>query len=203
VRVTRGYLTTYSMELVECPKPAASSAATRVLAALSSLVASAAWAGHATGAPNPAAIRPMQVESLVAPAPHELATLTLAPQAYCQFQNQIARARHDSPGQPSELDMVDASLHLEGTYRAPGASEDTPFSLHESVANGALLRETGSPPAPIHFDTGTANLRVTAVRHLAALFKGVDFAKLTGRPLAGRILQSLVDSVEVKIEPTP
>jgi hypothetical protein len=203
VRVTRGYLTTYSMELVECPKPAVSSAAARLFASLWSVVEPRAWAGHASGTPNPAAIRPMQVESLLAPTQHELATLTLAPQAYCQFHYLIARAGHDSPGLPTELDMVDASLHLDGAYRAPGATTETPFKFHTAVANGALLDHTGTAAAPIHVDTGTEEVRVTVVRHLAALFKGVDFVKLNERALPGQILQSFVDGVELRIERLP
>jgi hypothetical protein len=126
--------------------------------------------------------------------------VTLAPQAYCQFHYLVARAGHDSPGLPGELDMVDASLHLEGTYRAPGAVDETPFTLHTSVANGALLDHGGNPPAPIHVDTGVESVRVTVVRRLKALFKGVDFVKLNERALPGHLLQSFVDGVEVKIE---
>jgi hypothetical protein len=115
----------------------------------------------------------------------------------------IARAGHDSPGLPTELDMVDSSLHLDGAYRAPGSATETPFALHTAVANGALLDHVGTPERPIHVDTGTEEVRVTVVRHLAALFKGVDFVKLNERALPGQILQSFVDGVEVRIERVP
>src|SRR6185369_15972539 len=60
VRLTRGYLTSYSMELVECPKDGATGA--RLGALLRSPLEGTAWAGHSVGTPNPAAIRPMRVE---------------------------------------------------------------------------------------------------------------------------------------------
>jgi hypothetical protein len=190
-------VTTYSVELVECPRAAGDPGGAR----LWSLVAPPAFAGHTSGTPNPAALRPMQVESLLAPVARDLGTVTLAPQAYCQLHYLIARAGHDSPGLPTELDMVDASLHLEGTYRAPGTSTETPFTVHTAVANGALLDRTTTPPAPIHVDTGRAAAHVIVRRHLALLFEGVDFAGLGERVLPGRILQSLIDHVEVEIEP--
>ena len=197
VRVTRGYVTTYSMELVECPKLGAAPA--DVVAALSSLLEPpSAWAGHASGTPNPAAIRPMQVESLLAPTDREVGTVMLVPQAYCQMHYLIARAGHDSPGLPSELDMVDASLHVDGTYRAPGATRPTPFTIHTAIANGGLFDRTATS-APIRVDTGRTTTRVTVRRHLGSLFDAVDFTTMTEGVRAEGILASIIDHVEIEI----
>ncbi len=181
--MTRGYVTTYSMELVECPK---------VGALRSLLEPPSAWAGHSSGTPNPAAIRPMQVESLVAPTDREVGTVTLAPQPYCQVHYLIARAGHDSPGLPSDLDMVDASLHVEGTYRAPGSTSPTPFTIHTAIANGRLFDQ-------LHVDTGRATTRVTVRRHLGSLFDAVDFATMPDAVRAERILESIIDHAGIEI----
>ena len=189
VRLTRGWVTTYSMELVECPKPAALS---------SFLAPPSAWAGHASGTPNPAAIRPMQVESLLAPTDREVGTVTLVPQAYCQMHYLIARAGHDSPGLPSELDMVDASLHVDGTYRPPGAASPTLFTIHSAIANGGLFDRTATS-VPIRVDTGRATTRVTVRRHLGSLFDAVDFATMPESVRAERILAAAIDHIEIEI----
>ncbi len=189
VRVTRGYLTTYSMELVECP---------RTRTSLGGLLSPpAAWAGHTSGTPNPAAIRPMQVESLVALTDREVGTVMLAPQPYCQVHYLVARAGRDSPGLPDDLDMVDTSLHIDGMYRAPGAASPTPFTVHTSIANGNVFDRAGF--APIRVDTGGAGARGTVRRHPGPLFPAVDFASTAERVRAGGILQSLVAGAEVQI----
>jgi hypothetical protein len=78
VRVTRGYVTSYSMELVECPKNAATTPVARLGTFLRLAVEGTAFAGHATGTPNPAAIHPMQVESLTEPKPQQLRPVLLS-----------------------------------------------------------------------------------------------------------------------------
>jgi hypothetical protein len=201
VRVTRGYLTTYSMELVECPKAVTGFATPpSAFAALLSLLEATAWAGHSAGTPNPAAIRALHIESLTAPVARELATVTLAPQAYCQLHYLIARAAKESSGLPDDLDMVDASLHVEGTYRVPGSELEKPFRVHTGIANGGLFNRSATPPAPIRVDTGRAGARVTVRRRLGAMFDGVAFATMTEGMVAGQIMQALIDHVEIEIE---
>ena len=200
VRVTRGYVTSYSMELVECPKETTATPIARLGTLLRSIVEQPAYAGHATGTPNPAAIRPMQVESLTAPTFHQVGAVLLAPQTYCQLHYLVARAGRDAPGLPADLDMVDTTLHIDGTYRAPGTAADTPFTLHTAVAYGALFDHTASSSAPLHVDTGTSATQVTVRRHLGSIFDGVDFVKMTDRMVAGQLLKSLVDHAEVEIQ---
>jgi hypothetical protein len=200
VRVTRGYVTSYSMELVECPKDAATPVAS-LGTLLWSAVGSTAYAGHATGTPNPAAIRPMQVESLTAPTARQVAVVLLSPQTYCQLHYLVARAGREAPGLPADVDMVDASLHIDGTYQAPETTTDTPFTLHTAVAYGALFDHTVNPAAPLHVDTGSSATATTVRRHLGRIFDGVDFVTMTDRVIAGQVLKSLLDHVEVEIKP--
>jgi hypothetical protein len=261
VRVTRGYVSSYSMELVECPRdagtpiarlcapspvainsfgvgagvsPAAppfggaqtrsarlaagTAAATsewvrpvpRITAqsplaclgaALWSAVEATAYAGHSVGTPNPAAIRAMQVESLLAPAPRAAGAVTLLPQAYCQLHYLVARADRDAHGLPIDLDMVDTSLHIEGTYRAPGGSTDVPFVVHTAAAYGTLLDRAVGASEPMHVDTGVSAVDVTVRRHLGKIFDGVDFVLMRPPVIAGQVLRSLIDHVEVAIRP--
>jgi hypothetical protein len=201
VRVTRGYVTTYSMELVECPKGTAATPVASLGTLLWSIVEATAYAGHATGTPNPAAIRPMQVESLTAPTARQVGAVLLAPQTYCQLHYLVARAGREAPGLPADLDMVDTSLHIDGTYRAPGTTADTAFTLHTAVAYGALFDHTASSPAALHVDTGTSATQVTVRRHLGRIFDSVDFVNMTDRMVAGQVLKSLIDHVQVEIEP--
>ena len=196
IRVTRGWVASYSMELVECPKE---SALTRLLAA--ALLPRSAFAGHLSGTPNPAAIHPAQVESLLDPGSREVGSVTLAPQAYCKLHYLVARAGRESPGLPPELDMVDVSLHVEGTYRAPGSTTDVPFTIHTASAYGQLFESAGSPAAPIRVDTGRSALQVEVRRKLARMFDGVDFAHMTDKNIALQALRSLVNSAEIQVLP--
>ncbi len=201
VRVTRGYVTSYSMELVECPKDTPVTPVAQLGTRLWSIIEGAAYAGHATGTPNPAAIRPMQVESLTKPEAHAVGTVRLLPQAYCQLHYLVARAGHDAPGLPADLDMVDTSVHIDATYRAPGSSADIPFTLHTAVAYGALFDHTVNSAAPMRVDTGRQAVQVTVRRHLGRIFDGVAFGTMPERAVAGQILKSLVDHVDVEITP--
>jgi hypothetical protein len=83
---------------------------------------------------------------------------------------------------------------------APGTPADTPFTLHTSVAYGALFDHTVSSSAVMHVDTGTSATQVTVRRHLGRIFDSVDFVKMTDRMMAGQVLKSLIDHVEVEIQ---
>ena len=181
VHVRRGWVTSYSTELVECPKETAAW----------SLFADPAFAGHLSGTPNPAAVKPMRVESLTAPAASEAGIVTLSPQPYCQLHYLVARAGHDSPGLPADLDMVDTTLHVEGAYRAADAAGDTAFTIHSSSAYGQLFA--------LQLDTGRDGGDVVLQRRLASMFDGVDFARMPEKTAALQILRALVDHVAVEV----
>lgn len=201
VRVTRGWITSYGVELVECPRDASVGSVERFGALVWSALEGTAWAGHSTDTPNPAAAHPMQVESLVAPAAHDVARIELAPQAYCKLHYLLARAGAEARGLPREPDMVGASLHVEGTFRAPGSASDVPFTLHTASAYGALVEHTGTNPQPLRVDTGDGDARVTVRRHRARMFDGVDLAHVNERAAAMQVLRALVEHVDVRIQP--
>lgn len=202
IHLKRGWITSYSMELVECPKADATASERIGRSGWSWLFDDGiAWAGHNAGTPNPAAIKPMQVESLTDPQGHDVGNVMLAPQPYCQLHYLVARAGHDSPGLPSELDMVDTTIHLDGTYRAPGGGAETPFTVHSASAYGQLFARVVGADRPLHVDTGRESVQIVVRRRLAKIFDGVDFATMKEKALALRILESVVEHVEVEVRP--
>ncbi|MBY0279378.1 hypothetical protein K2Z84_28920, partial [Candidatus Binatia bacterium] len=201
VHVTRGWITSYGMELVECPRPASPTPVARAGALLESLFVSEAFAGHSSDTPNPAAVHPMQIESLTEPRATDVATLRLEPQAYCKLHYLLARAGAEARDLPPQPDLVGTSLHVEGTWRAPGTTRDVPFTLRTASAYGALVETSGDDAQPLRVDTGVAATRVTLRRHRARMFDGVDFARMSERTAAMQVLRATVEHVDVQIEP--
>jgi hypothetical protein len=198
IRVSRGWVTSYSVELVECPKDAMRSTAERIMATAWSIIEGTAWAGHLSGTPNPAAVHPMQVESLIDSTVYEVGRVMLAPQAYCQLHYLVARAGPDAVGLPTTFDMRDATLHLEGSYRAAGTTTETPFTLHSASAYGQLFDHVAGGAA-LHFDSGQNAARVVVRRDRARMFDGVDFAHMAERQQASQILKALVDHTQIEV----
>jgi hypothetical protein len=207
VRVTRGWVTSYSTELVECPRTAggdrgsAAAPADDRFGGLALFAPADAWAGHNVGTPNPAAVKPVRVESLTDPAAHDAGTVVLAPQPYCRLHYLVARAGRDSPGLPAEVDMVDASLHLEGTYRAPNAATEAAFVVHTGSAYGQLFARAADPPGALHVDPGAGGFTVEIRRRRRRLFDGVDFLRMPAKAAALRVLQAFVDGAEIRVVP--
>lgn len=201
VHVTRGWISSYGMELVECPRATAPTPIARAGALLGSLLVSEAWAGHSSDTPNPAAIHPMQIESLTEPRATDVATLQLAPQAYCKLHYLLARAGAEARDLPAQPDLVGTSLRIEGTWRAPGTDRDVPFTLQTASAYGALLEHAGDDAQPLYVDTGAGATRVTLRRNRARMFDGVDFARMPERAAAMQVLRATVEHVDVQVAP--
>lgn len=200
IRVTRGWITSFGVELVECPRSAAVAPLARAAALAWSAIEGTAWAGHSGDAPNPAAAHPMQVESLTRPRAYDVARLELAPQAYCKLHYLLARAGAEARDLPRDRDMVGTSLHVEGTYRAPGSASDVPFTLHTASAYGALVERAGTDARPLRVDAGDGDARITVRRHRARMFDGVDLAHVPERVAAMQVLRALVEHVDVRVE---
>ena len=208
VRLTRGYVVTRSMELVECPKTAFDDPLTLPSDLVPWLAPRAAYAGHTMGTPNPAAISVPRVESLTDAATVTAGTVSLAPQRYCQVHYLVARADQNTVNLPHDLDMVDSSLHAEGTYRARGAEQDTPFRLHTTVANGRLVDlfppgRFGDAPAQFILDTGSDGADVVIRRDVDRLFNGMDFATMPEKTMVRQLLQNLIDTLQVEVRRRP
>jgi hypothetical protein len=201
VRLERGYLVDYSMELVECPKEALQSG---LDASWPWLPVRSAWAGHMPTTPNPAAIHTPHIEALHAPTDFEVGSLPLAAQRYCRIHYLIARANRSAVGLPEDVDMVERSLYVRGTYQSADAPEPRPFELATSAANAVLTQlfppgQYGVKGAAFVVDTGRENARVVMHRQLGTLFNGVDFAAQPGARIERQLLQNLIDGTQIAV----
>lgn len=82
--------------------------------------------------------------------------------------------------------MIDRSLYITGTYRAPGSTSDVPFTVDSSLAWGALLALLDLPP------TATNHLTVVIGRPLATLFDDLDFSQDPAWALLDRLHRDAV-----------
>ncbi len=188
VTIHRGWLVTFSMELVECKPP------TGAWDTLRSLMAPGiAYAGHPKGDLNPAAITTPLVEAL-----HEAGPPVIAGERdpgavrYCKLHFLVARAPRDLAAAFTEVDLNQVSLYLEGTWQR-GDGEPTPFVVKTSVAHGTF--------AEVEVETGVAGADVILTRRLAGFFDGADFATLTGRQLERHLVKAVVDATSVTVGP--
>ena len=205
VHVARGWLTSYSVELVECPRTPPPPATALLWGALAAFTVRPAYAAHEVGTPNPAAINTPHVESLDQPVATEVGAVMLRPQAYCQAHYLIARASRAAQGLPAAVDMVDASLYLEGTYQAPAAGNAVPFTVRTPVANGVQSDlfppdRYGDETAALRVDTGSEGAVVVVRRNLATLFDGIDFATADERRIGRQVLTNLINTITIEIE---
>jgi hypothetical protein len=206
VRVERGYLVARSMELVEC------GGSSERVAGLPSLVGAVlgpppAYAGHGSMAPNPVAISTPHIESLLAAEHAEAGRVPLPNVAYCRVHYLVARADRSAVGLPADLDMLDKSVRVEGAYLAPGATEEVPFALATSIANGALVELFPPGRFAVAQDafrlTGdVAGARVVIRRRLATLFDGIRLDEASTGDAARRLVENVIDdaTVEVAVE---
>lgn len=184
IRLTSGWMVTYSVQLVPCPETTLGSTLRRWLGSGSAL------AGH--GSDNDVSLGgPPRVESLT-----RLEDLTLGPVgasggSYCMTHVLIARGDAFTTA-VSEGRVVDGvSLHLEGSWTPPTGGDPTPFSW-ETGSNRGGFNELEDP-----FDSSSSGGRFTITRRPGELFDGIDMA-LADPALAPRAaLKNLVLSLSL------
>jgi hypothetical protein len=191
VRVTRGWVVPFSLELVECPPTGSTTTLLSLLAPRS------AWAFHSANAVNPSTLRSAPVESLGDPVDRDVGDITLPPQAYCAIHYLVARATRDSAGLPADVDMVDRSLWIDGTWRRSADDVDHPITLRATVPNARLQ------PLPSPVDTGTGDVVVVVTRDLGTLFDGIDFDGMPTPVVENRVLANLVQHARLTATPAP
>lgn len=199
VRVTRGYVTTYAVQLVECEEDNATAAASWGRSDL--FGTGVAWAGHDDVA-NDIAFLQATVESMTPPVDRTLGVVETTGLSYCQGHYLVGRAPDDAVGLPEDVDMLQVSLHLEGTWRASDDENalEIPFTIRTRLANGALrdlLAAEGD--AALRVDTAMSGAAVTVHRPLAGLFDNVDFASMDEEDTAKQLLLSMMDGVWVEV----
>jgi hypothetical protein len=130
---------------------------------------------------------------------------TVSPPAarYCNVHYLVARAAGDARGLPAGVDMLGASLQVEGTWQATAGGPWRPFRIRTNAANGVVEALRSAPGAPAFVaDTAAAGATATVRRSLATLYDGVDFAGSSESAQAWQILKNLIASTEISVEPT-
>lgn len=189
VRVTSGYVTSHTAELIPCDR-----AALGGVGWAEWLAPRAAFATHALPL-DPSAFHRARIEPLLQPRVRRVVRPLTRGARYCAADYLIARAGHDALGQPDDVDMVDRSLFLRGRVRR-GGEEWREFDVSTRVAHG-FRREFPSRAAH-HGEP----LVVRIERRLASLFDGIEFDDMPQREWARQILQNLIDGAEVQFPST-
>lgn len=188
VVLTRGFLSTGSVELLGCDAQAAGGATW-----LAPLLMRAARA-HVTTTPT--RLGAPVVESLLAPSGERTALGRLHPPAgaYCKVKHAIFIADADAAGLPDDGVMRGKSLFVEGTYTSPGR-ETRPFRLTstasfdvESVVDATTLSIDGDHEA-----------RVVLFKTDERWFDDVDFTA-DENDAARRVLENLRGSLAARVE---
>lgn len=212
VRVDRGWLVSYSIQLVPCAAPTeveanrASRALRRIWAAISPI--GTAWAGH--GNDSDVSIVLGTAESFAQPVEWS-ATTVRGEGAYCTLHYLVARADDELLSGAQSLDLDRLSLVIEGAWSADG-SEWTDLSVESSTGFGALvpLSDVAAPGATAPDLVGAGPIDVRLERQLATLFDGIDFAgnrgDNTGEPasnddIARAVVRSAVSDTLTTVTP--
>jgi hypothetical protein len=176
VDLTRGYLVTSSVELVECPRLARW------------LIGTA----EAHLPASPTRLGAPMVESLVGEA-ETLGTLRPPPDRYCQLRVSLAPADADARGLPDEVRFVGRTLYLAGSYRSPGSEVDRPLAALTSESVEVLV------PVPDLVLDGEAprHRRLELSKAAERWFDGIDLDNTPPPELAGRLLGGVAASLTV------
>lgn len=185
VEVDVGYLVTSSVSLAPCSEEAGTSLRVGLLPV--------AHAGHAD-VPDPSTLTHGRVEDLGTPETTELAYVEFPKNTYCRVHYLVARADLETASLPSGVDLPGTSLHIEGTFLAPGQAEPQPFRVHSALANGLLWDLDAQGPC-----REDCVARITIHRALDTLFHGIDFMAQSESEVGRQILSNLIQGARVTV----
>jgi len=126
------YVVMSAFELVPCPESRAE-AAMRWLLGASVAHAHSGGSARVLGVPHVLDLMARD-RSLLAQA-----TMEPPPGAYCEVRVEIAPADADAVGLPDDVDMVGTSLHLAGSFVAPGTQRSVDFELRSDLTRDGRL----------------------------------------------------------------
>lgn len=189
VELARAYVVIEQVKLIACPEePGAAAAARRLL-----WPRGLALAHGADDDPTLLGVPYVEDAMRADFDPGEIGTIRPPPGRYCQARVVIAPADDDAEALPVDIDMVGASLYLEGTYQAAGAAEPTRFVLRSSDRREAvipLVDRYGGEPTPLVLDGGHRVARVPIGSLTNFWLDGIDFDSASA---AERTSQALDD----------
>lgn len=155
---------------------------------------------------NPAAIYTGYVESLHDPQTLFAGSREPADSRFCQSHYLIARGEHETEHYPEDIEMMDRSLYVAGSWKAPGSDEEIPFVIDSASAWGALsylypADAYGTEGAQIEIDVTDQGTLVLIDRKLGRIFDGIDFAdpELTESQQATRVLKGIFSGTEIRV----
>ena len=200
VTVDSGFLVSASVQLSQCDEE------TSTIGALWNALfgIGSARAGHSSEY-NPAAITTGVVESLTMMTDIDAGTATELAERFCSVHYLVAAGDKEPRSLPPDIQMVDRSLWIEGTWRASGSDEVIPFEVDTSMAWGLLkgLYPPGyfeRPEALFQLDSDESGALVVVRRRVREFFDGVDFAELSPKALPTRVLAAMFDATEIAVQ---
>ena len=200
VRLTKAYLTTFALTLLPCKKQSGSLLRRVGAPVLASLwPVRPAYAGHGQGL-LPTQLRQSVVENLLSPEPIKLGSFDPPEDNYCQAHYLTGHAILRTQNFPRDIQMIGASLYIEGEFKAPGAAASEPFTIRTMEAFGEYTpRRPGGPHLISKINSRPA--RLTLIRNLDTLFDGLDFKSLK-RDFWGRhVLRNITGSLKIEAGP--
>lgn len=197
--ITRGWLTSYSAQLVPCSifEGRAASLGDWLWA----LVGGVAHAGH-DDEPDPSLYEIPHVEPLVGRMPLVLGVVDGVPsETYCKVFYLVARSDEDAVGVPTAVPYARVSLYLEGTWSADGEAHAFTLSTDLNIGRNldlltAEAREAGDA---LRLDPTEAGVDVIVYRRIAGWFDGLDLAEADDA-LARSLMPRVVDALWAEVQ---
>jgi hypothetical protein len=162
-----------------------------------------ARAGHSSEY-NPAAVTLGIVERLNQLTNVDAGTTTELTERFCSVHYLVAAGDKETRALPDAIQMVDRSLYVQGTWKAPDSDVVVPFTVDSALGWGALteLYPPGSyktPGAQFEVEPVDAGVLVVVRRRAQVMFDGVDFASDGENVLPTRILSAMFAGIEIGV----
>ncbi|MCU0656998.1 MAG: hypothetical protein MUF64_17600 [Polyangiaceae bacterium] len=180
IRLTRGYLSIQSADLVAC-----AGARRRSF----SLIREA----HAHGTGSPTRLGLGSVERLLAPPgePRSLGVFSPPPGRYCAISFGLRVADEDAEGLPADVPFVGQTILVEGFYTAAGSPEERPF-------RGVTTASATGKAAMDAVDLGERRALLLTGAWGEAWFQGVELASLGEEQIGRGVLQNIASTFRVE-----
>jgi hypothetical protein len=195
VRLERGFVNTYGLQLLSCPH---SHSWWETLLSNLEPLSGTALAGHSPGQ-DPAAINSNRIESLLPPVHSSFPAVTVHEPNYCQGYLVAARATLSSQSTSSKnvlASMNGKSIFLRGTFEKNGLKKPFVISSENAFGDAHALE---NPSGTVHATISEKPIRVEFVRSLRGLFDDLEFATDSAFDQGMTVLRNLNKHVRVRV----
>ena len=193
VTVEKGYLASYSVQLLACEHEHG-----LLQGILGFLTISTVSAGHGDDDVNPSEVILPIVESLTDLSPIDYGQVTVNEPSYCEGHTIFVKAPNTALYLPEDVDFVEQTLYIEGTYQLP-YGDAQPFVAETNLNNGVLeaIVSSSDNSKPVSVPIGGDVAHIQIQRGLANSFDDIDFDGMDSKVLGRAVLWNLVDAVEI------